>query len=259
LNRLLVEEKNNQNDNHPSNLGERYKLLTTSLSMSLLISSILAFIIVTVLYGEIGLTTLLLWFVILCCIQIMRFITFNRLKYSLTLEHKQIQQYLTYFRLGTLASAVAWGSSGYFFCQQLDLPHQIFISFTLGGLATGAASSLASDKLSTLFFIVPTMLPNIIHFFRVDHALSTPMAIMLLLFMIFILITAKNQGASLYENFQLRLEADNGEAQFREILNGSPIAVAISDVDMKHPLFINQSYLNLLEDPIQRTDFNLFF
>jgi diguanylate cyclase (GGDEF)-like protein len=244
-----VKEKNKQNDTPHNNLGERYKLLTASLPVSLLISTILAVITVTVLYREIGHTSLFLWFAILCCIHIMRFIIFNKLKYSPTLEHTQIRQYLTCFRLGTLASGLAWGSIGYFFPQQLDLSHQIFISFTLGGLVAGAASSLASDKLSALSFIVPTMLPNIIHFFSADQTFSTMMAIMLMLFMIYMLVTAKNQGKSLYENYQLRLDANNGEAQFREILNGSPIAAAISDIDMQHILFMNESYLNLLENP----------
>jgi hypothetical protein len=119
----------------------------------------LALVTVTVLYGEIGHTKLLLWFVIICFINILIFFIFNKLKYSLTLEHKKIQQYLTYFRWGTLASGLVWEASGYFLSQQLDSSHQIFISFTLGGLAAGASSSLASDKLSTLFFIVPTK-PN---------------------------------------------------------------------------------------------------
>jgi diguanylate cyclase (GGDEF)-like protein len=244
-----VKAKNNQNNSHPNILGEHYKLLSASLPLSLLISTILAVITVTVLYREIGHTSLFLWFAILCCIHIMRFIIFNKLKYSPTLEHTQIRQYLTCFRLGTLASGLTWGISGYFFSQQLDLSHQMFISFTLGGLAAGASSSLASDKLSALSFIVPTMLPNIIHFFSADQSFSTMMAIMLMLFMIYMLVTATNQGKSLYENFHLRLQANNGEAQFREILDGSPIAAAISDISMQHILFINQSYLNLLEAP----------
>lgn len=244
-----MKAKNNKYDNHSNNLGERYKLLSASLPLSLLISTLLAFIMVTVLYGEIEHTSLLLWLMILCCIHIMRLLIFNTLKYSPTLEYKKMRQYLTYFRLGTLASGLAWGACGYFFPQQLDLSHQIFISFTLGGLAAGASSSLASDKLSALSFILPTMLPNIIHFFSVNQSFSTTMAIMLMLFMIYMLVTAKNQGKSLYENFQLRLQANNDEAQFREILNGSPIAAAISDMSMQHILFINQSYLNLLENP----------
>lgn len=178
----------------------------------------------------VGHTTLLLWFVIISFIPILRFFIFNKLKYSLTLEHTKIRQYLTYFRLGTLGSGLAWGASGYFFSQQLDPSHQIFISFTLGGLAAGASSSLASDKLSTLYFIVPAMLPNIIYFFRVGQSFSTTMGIMLMLFMLYMLITAKNQGKSLYENFQLRLEANNGEAQFREILNGNSIAAQLQPV-----------------------------
>lgn len=244
-----MKEKNKQNDNHPNNLGERYKLLTASLPISLLISTILAFVTVTVLSSEIGHTSLLLWFAILCCIHLMRFFIFNRFRYAPTLEYKKIRQYLTYFRLGTLASGLAWGSIGYFFAELLGSSHQIFISFTLGGLAAGASSSLASDKLATLYFIVPAMLPNIIYFFRLEQSFSTTMAIMLLLFMFYLIITAKNQGKSLYENFQLRLEANNGEAQFREILNGSPIAAAISDIDMQHILFMNESYLNLVENP----------
>ena len=242
-----MKEKNN----HYSivNIDERYKLLSASLPTSLLISIILACIMITVLYGEIKHTDLFLWFVLLCCIQIIRFFIFNKWKYSPTVEPKITRQYLTYFRFGTLASGLVWGASGYFFPQQLDLSFQLFISFTLGGLAAGASTSLASDKLSALFFIVPTMLPNIIHFFLVNQPFSTPMGIMLVLFMIYMLITAKNHGKSLYENLQLRLQANNGEAQFKEILNSSPIAAAISDIDMQHILFINQSYLELLEAP----------
>lgn len=230
-----------------TNLTESYKLLSASVPISLLISTILAFIMAAVLSSQLPHGTLWIWLATIVCIHAVRVLFAYKFKPTPKLSQQQIKQYLIYFRIGVLSSSFAWGWTGYFLSQHIDFVYQVFIAYTLAGLAAGAASSLASDRLSIVAFIIPIMSPNIIFFFGIDNTIGPSMAMMMMLFTVYLISTARRQGQNLYENIQLRYQANRDEIQFREILNFSPIAAAISDNDSQHKLFINQSYLDLLE------------
>lgn len=230
-----------------NNLAESYKLLSASAPVSILISTLLAFMVVSVLFSQIAPMSLLFWLVSIIIIHLVRIVLVFKFKPSAKLNQQQIKQYFNYFRIGVLLSALAWGGTGCFFSQQLDLAYQVFIAFTLGGLSAGATSWLASDRVSIIAFIIPIMLPNALFFLSSDNTIGLSMGMMMLLFMAYLIFTAKRQGEHLYENVQLRQQAKRDEVQFREILNFSPIAAAISDNHSHRKLFINQSYLELLE------------
>lgn len=142
-------------------------------------------------------------------------------------------------------SGLVWGWAGFYFAQQVDLVYQLFITFTLGGLAAGATSSLAVDKLAVVAFIFATILPNASHYFLSSGEIPIAMGIMLMIFTGFMLNTAKDQGKSLHENLKLRIRAKRDEAQFKEILNFSPSAASITDLSTLDTLFTNKRHWEL--------------
>jgi diguanylate cyclase (GGDEF)-like protein len=224
---------------------EKYKLLTGSIPVSLFISTCLAVIMATVLYGQVAYTSLISWLVILVSIHIIRLLVFYQFNRSSNFDRQQINLHLRFFRFGTLMSALVWGWAGFFFSQQVELSYQIFITFTLGGLVVGATSSLATDRLSVVSFIMVTILPNCLHYFIAGNELPMAMGLMLMLFAGFMLNTGRLQGSNLHENLNLRIKARQDASQFREVLNFSPVAVSIFSLDDNQMLYINRRYLEL--------------
>jgi diguanylate cyclase (GGDEF)-like protein len=224
---------------------EQYKLLTGSIPVSLLISTCLAAIMATVLFGQISHSNLLFWLAVLIGINIIRLLVFYQFNRFPSLNHQRIRLHLRFFRFGTLMSGLLWGWAGFFFAQQVDLTYQLFITFTLGGLAVGATSSLATDRVAVVSFILVTILPNTLHYFISGNELPLAMGLMLILFMGFMLNTGRLQGASLHENLNLRIHAKQDAAQFRQVLDFSPVAVSIFSIASAEMLYINKRYLEL--------------
>lgn len=224
---------------------EKYNLLTGATPVSILISTCLAVLMATVLYGQIDYSSLVSWLVVLVSINIIRLLAFYQFNLSPTFDPKQIQLHLRFFRFGVLMSGLVWGWSGYFFAQEVALSHQLFITFTLGGLIAGATSSLATDKLAVISFILVTILPNILHYMNSGSELPLAMSLMLMLFIGFMLNTARLQGANLHENLNLRIQARQDATQFREVLDFSPVAVSIFSLNSDEMLYINKRYLEL--------------
>lgn len=226
---------------------EKYKLLTGSTPVSLLISTCLAVIMSAVLHGQLAYESLLAWLVVVLFINITRLLVFTRFHRSHSGTHNQewIQFHLRVFRFGTLLSGLVWGWAGFVFAQQVDFTHQLFITFTLGGLTVGATSSLATDKLAIIGFILATLMPNTIHYFISGSQLPVAMGLMLLLFIGFMLNAARLQGKHLHENLNLRIQAKQQAKQFREVLDFSPVSVSIFSLDTEEVLYINKRYLEL--------------
>lgn len=235
---------------------EKYKLLTGSIPVSLFISTCLAVIMATVLYGQVAYNSLLSWLVVLVSIHIIRLLVFYQFNRTPSFDHKQINLHLRFFRIGTLMSGLTWGWAGFFFSQQVELSYQLFITFTLGGLVVGATSSLATDRLCIVSFIIATILPNCLHYFISGNDLPMAMGIMLMLFAGFMLNTGRLQGASLHENLNLRIRARQDASQFREVLNFSPVAVSIFSLYDEQMLYINNRYLELFSRSFKPFDVN---
>lgn len=224
---------------------EKYKLLNSSIPISLFISTCLAVIMTTVLYGQLDSIMLISWLIVLISIHIIRLVVSYQFNNSSTSDHERIILYIRFFRFGALVSALVWGWAGFFFSQDVGFDYQLFITFTLGGLVAGATTSLASDKISVVGFISATLLPNIYHYFISGEDLPIAMGLMLILFAGFMLNTGRLQGANLHENLSLRIRARQDASQFREVLNLSPVAVSIFSLEDDQILYINKRYLEL--------------
>lgn len=232
-------------DENAVNLHENYKLLSGSVQISLFISTCLAVIMTVILHDQINTRILLLWLTVLCSVNVIRLIVHHWFKRHPSFNPEVILIHLRFFRFGAVMSGLAWGWAGFYFAQQVDLVYQLFITFTLGGLATGATSSLAVDKFAVVAFIFATILPNALHYFLSSGDIPIAMAIMLLIFTAFMLNSAKDQGKNLHENLKLRIQAKRDEAQFKEILNFSPSAASITNLSTLDTLFTNKRHLEL--------------
>ena len=120
------------------------------------------------------------------------------------------------FRIGVITTGIAWGIGAALLFPHGHELHQLVLAYVLAGLSAGAITALAVDLVSTIGFLVPTLLPLIVQFAMKNNMISYGMSAMALLFLFFITLFAARAGRSLRENFRLRIKAMEQAEALRE-------------------------------------------
>lgn len=198
---------------------ESLKLLSAALPISILISITLGALFVWVLGGQVAQVELYSWLALLIFVSLYRLLVFYNLGRQSLMINEDIDKYLSYFRLGAFGAGLIWGATTFLFANQVDAVLQIYITFLLGGVIGGGASTLAADKVSVTCFILPTIVPNIIYYFSMDELSATTMGLgwMLVLYASFMLHSARLQGKNIFVNYQLRLNAISSEQKIKHL------------------------------------------
>lgn len=162
------------------------------------------------------------------------------------------RRWLNRFRITASATGLAWGVGSIALSPSGDVVHQVYVAFVLGGLCAGAIISLAIDRVSLVGFLLPTVVPFIAYLSLQGNEVSLGMSAMVLLFLVFVMASARLIERTLHENFSLRIKAVENETRFRTMLELSPIAACVTAADTRRILFANQSYAQLLGMSLER-------
>jgi len=246
LEKSETEEANGISEQASDLRTEQERLLYSNLPASIAINALLALILVSVQSTVIPPGRLLGWSALLGVVLLGRTALLIAWRRSNTANRTDARRWLPGFRIGAIATGIAWGAGGVLLSPSGDLPHQVYTSFVLAGLSAGAMTSLAIDRISIIGFLLPALLPHIAFFIAEGGTLPLGMSAMIALFLIFIAASARQSGIHLQENFRLRINAVESETHLREMLESSPIAARIADAAGKQVVFANASYLSLI-------------
>lgn len=188
------------------------EILEKNLVVSGLISSAIAFVLYFQLHKHLAEIFVWLWVIFLVLSYLARY-AFSRYRH----KHFDDGAALKGFRIGSLVSGLAWGCCSYFFYLEADAITGAYISFTLAGLAAGASSSLAADKYAFFFFTIPLLVPNILANFLIASEITVGMAIMEILYLSFLSLSARNMRRTLIENLHLQKRAENSEKKAKRL------------------------------------------
>ncbi|WP_316368287.1 GGDEF domain-containing protein [Candidatus Thiodiazotropha sp. CDECU1] len=157
---------------------------------------------------QLPLTQLVIWFIVLTLISVARI---SHISLSLEKEWKisKNRQKLHVFRIGALVTGATWGAGFIFLSPGLNDTYTLLFLFTLAGMCSGALSSMASDRLTYLFYILPMLIPAMLITVLQGNLLSLVMTVMLILFTIMLAVSHKLAVKTFAEGLEYRFEHED--------------------------------------------------
>jgi signal transduction histidine kinase/CheY-like chemotaxis protein len=191
---------------------EQLRQLYSGNSVPLVSSAVLAGILAFMQRNVISSAVIINWFSLIALIMFSRgIISFTYQRASTDIK-ADTHRWLFRFRLGILASGVAWGSSGFLLFPANDPQNQLFLLFILAGLTSGAVTSYAADFVSALVFSLLVLVPIIIRLSLVGESVYMTMSIASILYLGHMLMSLRHINRNITENIALHLEATEREA-----------------------------------------------
>lgn len=225
--------------------------LYSAITFALVAALVNALLLVLVLSPVIDQVVLLIWFSIFTLIFIARGITAYKYKFA---KHSSEDSPLWYQRylIGSILSAIVWGSASIWLFPPDDLVHQVFLAFVLGGISAGAITSMSYTKATVYSFILLTLSPIVIRFYFSDLDLSLIMGFLLTLYLLMLLISAKRAytlnelSISLqFESIDQKNALQDNEDRYKILLETATDAFYLHDQEGHIIDVNNQSSLSL--------------
>jgi diguanylate cyclase (GGDEF)-like protein/PAS domain S-box-containing protein len=178
-----------------------------SASKAALISSLLLALILAFMQREIATYPVVItWFLVISLITLVRIALVNRYKHTLTSDYQNIHHRLQQFRLGVLMAGIVWGSTGFLMFPSNNPEHQIFLMLILAGLSAAGMIIFSADFVCAVIYSVSILTPLIINLFIAQGNLSSATGAAALLYLGFIIISARQINLNLVENISLNLQ-----------------------------------------------------
>ena len=125
-----------------------------------------------------------------------------------------LRRWLLHIRLMTLVTGLAWGSIALFAPPHDDV-RLAFLSYVIAGITAAAATALAADRRSALLFHWGAIAPLILRLALATGVYHLPMALMGLMYAIYLTATARRAHRQFGETTALRIEATRQELELR--------------------------------------------
>jgi signal transduction histidine kinase len=185
--------------------AEQTRLLYAQAPIAFVVSVVNATILAFFLRHTIPVSTLGAWWMMLIGVYFARLMLVLRYRQA-TPEATLARYWRTRFLIGAFAAGCAWGTAGIFLFPTQSLPHQVFLTFVIGGMGIGAITSTAAVKQVYWGFILPLTLPLICRFFVQEGELFFAMGLLGLIFVAGVMAMGSQFSAMIMESIALRFE-----------------------------------------------------
>ncbi|BCK88525.1 hypothetical protein MIZ01_2329 [Sideroxyarcus emersonii] len=146
---------------------------------------------------------------------------------------------LRWFRFGVIVAGAVWGSAGFLLFPDQHPRHAMFLIFVLAGMTAGGVISFSADLFSAIAFSVLLSLPITLRLFAEGDSLSVAMAVAVLLYLGFMIMSMRRINRNVSENITLHLDAGKREKEMREseeryrlLLRHLPVGIFHYDTDL---------------------------
>jgi PAS domain S-box-containing protein len=150
-------------------------------------------------------TSVVIWFILLVSVSSVRY--FLQKSYSkLTPALETAKKWEKLFLLTLAGSGAIWGSVAIFLFPWESTGHQVFMAFVLGGMVAGSVGVFSVVITAFFAFSIPALLPILIVFFNINDEIHIGMGVMLFLFWLIMLLTAKSLNKTILTSLSLTHE-----------------------------------------------------
>ncbi|CAG7856667.1 putative signaling protein [biofilm metagenome] len=243
-------------NNQVTILSAQLRQLFSASKISISVSALLALILAYKQKEVIEPTVVYIWLgaiLVLCIIRLRVSYAFAHVQAT---DEQSARLWLFRFRLGVVASGILWGSVGFLFYPDDDIPHQMFLIFMLAGLSAGSFISFAPDRISSGAFYALTLLPISVKLIISGTNISVSMGIAGILYFGYMMISSRVINQTLNDNTKLRINALSSEEtirvseeRYRLLLNHSPVGIFHYDATLTFT-YCNERFAALLQKPV---------
>ena len=153
-------------------------------------------------------TVMFVWFGYMCVVLIYR-ITLSQLFHkNIDYDHANPASWAKFYLLGTVLTAIGWGIAGSLLLSEESLIQQMFTTILLAGLTAGALSTLSAVYSVYVAFLLITMTPLLIKLYSFGDDLHIATAVLVTLFVFFILSGARRMVHTINKSITLRFKHD---------------------------------------------------
>jgi diguanylate cyclase (GGDEF)-like protein len=130
---------------------------------------------------------------------------------------------LALIRVGVILSSTIWGISPYFVLGRGYLEQELFVTYVLTGLSSGAVVSYAIDKASALAYVIFTIAPLMVSMLLLGDTIHLGMSFAGAIYMIFTIYSIIKFNESLLNAEHLQYQANQREAEIKKIAFNDPL------------------------------------
>lgn len=186
---------------------EQTSLLFSNIPSTIVATFIIAPYIMYINWGINGQSTMLIWGFYMALTMAYRFAIYALYNKKGPLERNQTWNRL--FLFGIVLTAIGWGIAGSIFLQSGELQQHMFTTVILAGLSAGALATLTPFYSAYVLFTLINMLPLMITLLIFGTPTHYTMAMLILVFMTFIITTSIKMKNSIHDAISLRFQHDD--------------------------------------------------
>jgi len=185
--------------------AEQVRLIHDQLLPSQLVAVLNAVVFVAVQSLVIEATVLVAWLAAVCVLALIRIAGAMAFR-SEALHPGQIGRWRLYAIAGAAASGVVWGSAAWLLFPPMNIAHQVFVAFILGGMVAGSVATLAPVFPAFLAFAVLTLVPAAVRFPLQQDYVHYAMGWLIAVFLVAVIVIARRSHEHLIDILRLRIE-----------------------------------------------------
>lgn len=236
--------------------AEQVRLLYADNPTAIAVSGVVAAVLVWLLHGQSDATLLWAWFLVLLVISSVRLalVACYRRCRPASDDHGK---WLYLFALGTIAAGAVWGVAAPLLIPPVGPGHAAVVVICLTGVAAGAVTSLSWHYPVALAFIVPALLPTLVHFSMTRTPVGESVAVLVALFLLGMGVISRRMARHGKENLRLRLETDRQrdelaaqEAHYRGLVESTSAVFWEQDPETFGFTFVSSTVESVLGYPV---------
>lgn len=190
--------------------SEQIRIIFDAIPQTLLSVFIISTILSTVLWDVNDHKVIVTWFLITNAISLLRWYfyrLFNQLDESESVDHSW--QKIIVITSGL--SGLSWSAAGIWLFNESSTEYQLFLVFVIAGMCAGSITTLSAILRIASTFLVLAITPIIVQFLLMDTKFSFAIALMAILYLAMLLVSAKRLNITIFESLSIRYRHEIAE------------------------------------------------